>query len=272
MSIRFKHLRALRASGYKGLIPFITAGDLPHEATVRLMRQLTAAGASAIELGVPFSDPMADGPTIQRASERALRHGTTLKDVLQIVTDFRKTDDKTPIVLMGYFNPILRYGLAPFARDAENAGVDGVLIVDCPPEEAAHSCARDVFTAAGIDMIYLVAPTTPEDRVRMIADNASGFIYVVSLKGVTGSKALDTQAVADHVRQLRAVTSLPVAVGFGIKTPEAAVAVAKIADAVVIGSRLIELIEASGNGADPSEAVQWFASVRKALDRIEDAR
>lgn len=272
MSNRFNSLRELRDSGGKGLIPFITAGDLPHDITVKLLIDLTKAGANVIELGMPFSDPMADGPTIQRSTERALKNGTTLKDVLSVVSGFRKENTVTPLILMGYMNPVEQYGFKEFAKDAQAAGVDGVLLVDCPPEEAERSGVKEAFKAAGLDLVYLVAPTTKKERLEKIAAAASGFIYVVSLKGVTGSQALDVKSVEEHVKDLRAVTSLPIAVGFGIKTPETAVTFAKLADAVVIGSRLIEMIESSPNGNDPTQAVEWFGSVRKALDAIEDAK
>ena len=234
---------ALRAQGRKALIPFITAGDPDPAATVPLMRALVAAGADIIELGVPFSDPMADGPVIQRASERALAHKVGLKDVLRLVAEFRQQDAVTPVVLMGYANPVERMGYAAFAQTAKQAGVDGVLTVDIPPEESTG--VADVFKQAGLDPIFLLSPTTPEARIAEVARIAGGFIYYVSLKGVTGAAHLDTAEVARKIALVRQHCSLPVGVGFGIRDADTAAAIARIADAVVVGSRIVLEIESS---------------------------
>lgn len=233
----------LAAKQRKALIPFITAGDPSADLTVPLMHTLVEAGADVIELGVPFSDPMADGPTIQRASERALARGISLKHVLAMAADFRKTDNQTPIVLMGYANPIEAMGLDVFAQAAAQAGVDGVLVVDYPPEEAANFAAA--MGKNQLDPIYLLAPTSSEARFKQVAAVAKGYVYYVSLKGVTGAGHLDTAAVAARVPQIRAAIGLPVGVGFGIRNAETARQLAGVADAVVVGSRIIEEIEQS---------------------------
>jgi len=210
----------LRAQGRTALIPFVTAGDPQKDVTVPLMQTLVANGADIIELGVPFSDPMADGPVIQRASERALAHHTSLHDVLDMVRAFRETDSETPVVLMGYLNPIEVMGYAAFAKSAAEAGVDGVLTVDIPPEEG-----HDFLVALreqAIDPIYLLAPTSTAERIRKITNSASGFVYYVSLKGVTGASNLDVKAVSDKLAEIRATTDMPVGVGFGIKDAETA--------------------------------------------------
>jgi tryptophan synthase alpha chain len=229
------------AAGRKLLIPYITAGDPDPTATVPMMLKLVEAGADIIELGVPFSDPMADGPVIQRASERALRHHVSLQRVLALVQEFRQHDSTTPVVLMGYLNPIEVMGYDHFASQAANAGVDGVLTVDMPPEEADGliNALQDV----AIDPVFLVAPTTTAARVATIGAKASGFVYYVSVKGITGAGHLDTSAVADRVAQLRQTITLPIGVGFGIKDGESARRVAAVADAVVVGSALVALIE-----------------------------
>ncbi len=236
-------LTALQAQNKKALIPFITAGDPGKGLTVPLMHALVEAGADIIELGVPFSDPMADGPVIQRASERALANKVGLRDVLGMVAEFRKSNDTTPVVLMGYANPVERMGYEIFAKAAHDAGVDGVLTVDIPPEES-HGVA-DVFKANGLDPIFLLSPTTPEARVEQVAKAAGGFIYYVSLKGVTGSANLDTDEVARKLEMVRRHCKLPVGVGFGIRDAATAEAVARIADAVVVGSRIVNEIETS---------------------------
>jgi len=253
----------LQKKGRKALIPFITAGDPQPGQTVPLMHALVAAGADLIELGVPFSDPMADGPTIQRASERALAFGVSLRVVLGMVREFRKSDDATPVVLMGYANPIEAYGAAAFVADARDAGVDGVLTVDYPPEECAEFAA--LLRGQGLDPIFLLAPTSPERRYAEVAALGSGYIYYVSLKGVTGSAALDLDEVARRLPRIREKVGLPVGVGFGIRDAAAAARVATVADAVVIGSRIIEIIERSP--AAPAEAVGAFLrEVRAAMD------
>ncbi|MCX7673385.1 MAG: tryptophan synthase subunit alpha [Thiobacillaceae bacterium] len=254
----------LRAQGRKALIPFITAGDPSPELTVPLMHALVAGGADIIELGVPFSDPMADGPVIQRSSERALAHGVSLRRVLAMVETFRRTDVTTPVVLMGYANPIEAMGYEPFARDAADAGVDGVLTVDYPPEEAARLVA--VLQRHGLDAIFLLAPTTPPARVDAVTAQASGFIYYVSLKGVTGAAHLDIDAVAARLPAIRVRTGLPVGVGFGIRDPEAAQRVAQVADAVVIGSRIVQEIESSPPETVTENVRNLVAAFRNAID------
>jgi len=235
----------------KALIPFITAGDPQPAFTVPLMHALVDAGADIIELGVPFSDPMADGPVIQAADERALEHHVGLHHVLDMVKAFRQQDVATPVVLMGYLNPIEVMGNDRFAESCSEAGVDGILVVDMPPEEA------DELTAAmrqrAIDIIYLISPTTDEQRIRLINDVASGYLYYVSLKGVTGANSLDVDSVAQKLQQIRSITDLPVGVGFGIKDGATAQAVAKIADAVVVGSALVSRIAAN---VDDEQAIQ----------------
>ena len=233
----------LQASGKKALIPFITAGDPDASLTVPLMQSLVQAGADIIELGVPFSDPMADGPTIQRASERALAKGMSLTKVLQLVAEFRAADAQTPVVLMGYANPIEAMGVQAFAEAAAKAGVDGVLVVDYPPEEAKEFGKK--MQQSGIDPIFLLAPTSTPERIRQVGEVASGYVYYVSLKGVTGSGMLDIDEVARRIPQIRQHTGLPVGVGFGIRDAATAGKIAQVADAVVVGSRIIEEIEKS---------------------------
>lgn len=232
----------LREQGRKALVPFFTAGDPSPEQTVAIMRTLVEAGADIIELGVPFSDPMADGPVIQRASERALARGVCLRDVLGMVRDFRETDAQTPIVLMGYLNPVERMGYEAFAAAAQEAGVDGVLTVDMPPEEAEDLEA--VLENHGIDPVFLLAPTTTDERIDRIARAARGFIYYVSLKGVTGSDKLDVKSVSAKLQAIRRHTALPVGVGFGIRDAASAALVAPLSDAVIVGSALVSRIEA----------------------------
>lgn len=254
-----------RQAGRCALIPYITAGDGGAQASLSAMQALADNGADIIELGMPFSDPMADGPVIQKACERALAAGMTLHGVLELVRQFRQNND-TPIVLMGYMNPIERYGHQPFANDASQAGVDGVLLVDCPPEEAVS--IQQILSAQQIDQIFLIAPTSTETRLQRICSMASGFVYYVSLKGVTGAATLDEAALAQPIGQLRQHTDLPIAVGFGIKSPQDAVTVAKHADAVVIGSALVECLRLSNEqGADINKAVAGFMQpIRQALD------
>ncbi|MBE9609623.1 tryptophan synthase subunit alpha [Chitinilyticum piscinae] len=257
-------LDALKASGRKALIPFITAGDPQPDVTVSAMHALVAGGADIIELGVPFSDPMADGPVIQRASERALAKGMTLTKVLAMVAEFRKSDDKTPIVLMGYANPVEAMGYETFATAARAAGVDGLLTVDLPPEEA-EPCAN-ILKAHGIDLIFLLAPTTTEARVAHVARLASGYVYYVSLKGVTGAANLDTASVAEKLAMLRQHIALPIGVGFGIRDAETARQVARIGDAVVIGSRLVQEFEAGAAGLN-DRLTAFLTGVRQAMDQ-----
>lgn len=257
----------LNAEGRKALIPFITAGDPDAALTVPLMHTLVEAGADVIELGVPFSDPMADGPTIQRASERALARGMTLRKVLLLVVEFRKTDGKTPVVLMGYANPIEAMGLEKFAAAAAQAGVDGVLVVDYPPEEAAVFGAA--MKAQGMDPIFLIAPTSSAERIAHVAEIASGYVYYVSLAGVTGSGALNVEAVAERLPLIREKTGLPVGVGFGIRDASTAARIAGIADAVVVGSRIIEEIERSTAETACANVKTLVADIRRGVDEVK---
>ncbi|NLR73969.1 tryptophan synthase subunit alpha [Leeia aquatica] len=254
----------LQQRGRKALIPFITAGD-PHPGqTVSLMHALVAGGANLIELGVPFSDPMADGPVIQRASERALKHGVGLGQVLDMVAEFRKTDSQTPVVLMGYANPVARMGYEVFANRAKMAGVDGLLTVDVPPEESDELLTA--LKAQQIAPIYLLAPTTPEARIKAIAERAQGYVYYVSLKGVTGASHVDYSAVGARMPELRKHIHLPIGVGFGISDGAGAAAVAKVADAVIIGSRLVKEIESSTADTLAGNLQRLVAELRAAMD------
>jgi tryptophan synthase alpha chain len=257
---------SLKAQNKKALIPYITAGDPDPGDTVTLAHALVQAGANIIELGVPFSDPMADGPVIQRASERALAHHVSLHQVLDMVREFRETDNDTPIVLMGYLNPVEVMGYDTFAKAAADAGVDGVLTVDMPPEEA-EDLGRALMEN-GLDPIYLMAPTTSEERIQKICAAARGYVYYVSLKGVTGAATLNVQSVAEKMQQIRAKTSLPIGVGFGIKDAASAAAIAAVADAVVVGSALIQNIEQHmANRALMMEQVATLiSSMRVAMD------
>lgn len=234
-------LEKLKGEGRKALIPYVTAGDPDPGITVPLMHAMVKAGADIIELGVPFSDPMADGPVIQRAAERALEHHVSLKDVLAMVAEFRQSDSETPLVLMGYLNPVEIMGYEAFASEAQKAGVDGVLTVDLPPEEAEDFLVT--MRAHEIDPIFLLAPTSDENRIKTICEAASGYVYYVAVKGVTGAGNLDAQSVGEKLNQIRSLTNLPVGVGFGIKDAASASAIANIADAVVVGSALIQKIE-----------------------------
>ncbi len=259
---------ALRAQGRKALIPYVTAGFPFADITPALMLGMVEAGADIIELGVPFSDPMADGPVIQRAGEKALAQGVGMAQVLQHVHEFRTRNDSTPVVLMGYANPVERYdqlhGLGAFVRDAAAAGVDGVLIVDYPPEECTEFAAQ--LRAQGMDLIFLLAPTSTEQRMQQVAAVASGYVYYVSLKGVTGSGALDTGAVEQMLPRIREHVHIPVGVGFGIRDAASAQAIGRVADAVVIGSRLIELIEPQPYEKVVPVARDFLRPIRKALD------
>lgn len=234
-------LAALRARGEVALVPFIVAGDPDLDTTRALLLAAAEAGADLIELGVPFSDPTADGPVIQRAGMRALRHGTSLRQILELVAELRRGGFTTPLVLFGYYNPIFHYGPARLVADAQRAGIDGLLVVDLPPEEADE--LWQPARAAGLDVIFLLAPTSDPRRVKAVLRKASGFVYFVSMTGVTGSKAVDTADVEALVRALRPQCKLPIGVGFGISTPEEARAIANFADAVVVGSAIVRLIE-----------------------------
>lgn len=235
---RFEQLKSVDRTA---LVPFVTAGDPAPLVTVGLMHAMVDAGADLIELGVPFSDPMADGPVIQRASERALVHGVSLRDVLSMVREFRTRDELTPVVLMGYLNPIEVMGYEAFATAAQKAGVDGALVVDVPPEEG-HDLV-EAMRVKGLDLVYLLAPTSTEGRIRKIAGVASGFVYYVSVKGITGAGHLDPDAVAIKVAEIRRLMPLPVGVGFGIKDAQTAGRMASVADAVIVGSAIVGRIE-----------------------------
>ena len=235
-----RRFAALKAQGRAGLIPFITAGDPDPATSLELLQALPQAGADLIELGMPFSDPMADGPAIQAASQRALKAGATLAATLALAERFRGGDGMTPVILMGYYNPIYRHGPAAFVREAAAAGVDGLIIVDLPPEEDEE--LRPLAEAAGIAFIRLVAPTTSEARLATLLAGASGFVYYISITGITGTRSAALDDVAQATARLRAHTPLPVAVGFGIKTPEDAAGIARVADAAVVGSALVQVI------------------------------
>ena len=254
----------LARSQKKALIPFVTAGDPEPGMTVPLMHALVDAGADVIELGVPFSDPMADGPVIQRASDRALKHGVGLDRVLEFVRAFRTTNETTPVVLMGYANPIEALGAGRFVDEAQQAGVDGVLVVDYPPEEC-ESFAR-LVCSHGMDLIFLLAPTSGDARMARVAALASGYLYYVSLKGVTGAAHLDLAEVADNIVRIRRQTELPVGVGFGIRDAATARAVGEFADAVVIGSAIIQKMETAPAGEQVRHAAAFMRGIREALD------
>ncbi|MCU7876624.1 MAG: tryptophan synthase subunit alpha [Candidatus Thiodiazotropha sp. (ex Lucinoma borealis)] len=269
MSLVSRKFAQLKAQGKKALIPFITAGDPIPEITVDLMHDLVAAGADLIELGVPFSDPMADGPVIQRASERALEYNVSLRDVLDMVSQFRQLDAETPVILMGYLNPIEVMGYEHFADQAANAGVDGILIVDIPPEEGDE--LQRILKANSIDQVFLVAPTSTPDRIQRICDVSGGFVYYVSVKGVTGASHLDLKSVEHKLAEIRSRTDLPVGVGFGIKDAQTAAAVSRLADAVVVGSALVSRVEAL---ADEPEKIgaslrEVISSMRQAMDKVD---
>ncbi len=267
MSRLQKRMESLRHTRRKGLIPFITAGFPQPDWTVAAMHQLVASGADVIELGVPFSDPMADGPVIQQASEQAISQGVCLQDVLSMVATFRQQDNDTPVILMGYLNPVERFGHAEFVAAAAIAGVDGVLLVDSPVEESAE--LLKMLREQDMSQIFLVAPTTDEQRLARILEAASGFVYYVSLKGVTGAANLDTGELAEKMAVIRAHSSLPVAVGFGVADADSAQAVAQQADAVVIGSALVKAMAASQTRDELLSAIDAFLSpVRAALDTL----
>jgi tryptophan synthase alpha chain len=255
----------LAGQGRKALIPFITAGDPNPEWTVDIMHALVEGGASLLELGVPFSDPTADGPVIQAASERAIARGVSLPGVLDMVTEFRKRDQDTPVILMGYMNPVIRFGAGRLAEAAAAAGIDGFLLVDCPPEEDSELQAS--LAARDIDCIRMVAPTTTTERLDSICPTARGFIYYVSFKGITGADRLDAAAIAAPIAAIRERTELPVAAGFGITGPASAAATAQFADAVVIGSALVRLLAEAGSRAEAATVARDFvASVHESLE------
>jgi len=257
--------------GGKLLIPYITAGDPDLDTTLALMHTLVASGCDIIELGIPFSDPMADGPVIQLACERALKAGTRLIDVLETVRRFRETDDDTAVVLMGYMNPLERLGVAEFADRARDAGVDGVLTVDLPPEESG--ALGEELDRVGLDAVYLLSPTTSDKRLARVGALGSGYLYYVSLKGVTGAAKLDTTEVAGRVTHIKSMVGLPVAVGFGISDAESAATVSATADAVIVGSALVALV--GEHGGDPDtlhrEIATLTGGMRRAMDAIAGA-
>ena len=269
MSRIAKRFDALRARGRSALIPYITAGDPHPDVTVRLMHTLVRSGADIIELGIPFSDPMADGPVIQRAAERALAHHVSLHQVLEMVRSFRTQDQETPVVLMGYLNPIEVMGYVSFAEQAKAAGVDGVLTVDLPPEES--ELMLDALHENALDPIFLIAPTSSTERIRKICAASRGYVYYVSLKGITGAANLDIDAVSSKLQDIRAETDLPVGVGFGIKDADSARHMAAVADAVVVGSAIISRIEEKAASLDAvDQAVGDFvASLSAAIDQAE---
>jgi tryptophan synthase alpha chain len=254
----------LKSNNKKALIPYITAGDPHPKHTVALLHTMVKSGADMIELGIPFSDPMADGPVIQRASERALVHKVGLTKVLELVAEFRQIDTKTPIILMGYANPIEAMGVEKFTNLAKKSGVDGVLTVDYPPEECAEFIAA--LTANNMDSIFLLSPTTDSNRVDLIVNQATGFLYYVSLKGVTGAANLDIEQVKGRVAEIRAKTNLPIGVGFGVKDAATAKNVAQFADAVVVGSRMVQTIEGSTEENIMQNVTALIQELRLAID------
>ena len=264
---------ALREEGRAGLVTYLTAGDPDPETSARLFAGIAPAGADLIEIGMPFSDPMADGPAIQEAGQRALKQGRNLRRTLALVRELRRADDATPIVLMGYYNPIYRYGPEPFARDAVSAGVDGVIVVDLPPEEDAE-LTRPAH-AASLDLIRLATPTSDEQRLPLIVERASGFLYYVAIAGITGTRSADSAEVAAAVVRLRRFTPLPVAVGFGIRTPEQAAQVARAADAAVVGTALVQRLALNLNpdySAKPGLVEAVLADVRALAAGVREAR
>ncbi len=256
--------KKLQSQKKQALIPFVTAGDPAPAMTVPIMRALVSAGADILELGVPFSDPMADGPTIQRSSERALKHNVGLKDVLGFVREFRTSDTTTPVVLMGYANPIEAMGYVTFAASAQSAGVDGVLVVDYPPEESKDLVG--LLKKCGIDSIFLLSPTSEEGRIEQVGRMASGYIYYVSLKGVTGAANIDLKEVGAKLPLIRSHIKLPIGVGFGIRDAQTAKAIASISDAVVIGSRLVQEIESSQPDQLIGNLSTLVGGIRRAMD------
>jgi tryptophan synthase alpha chain len=257
---------ALAAQNKKGLITFITAGDPSPDLTVPLMHALVDGGVDVIELGVPFSDPMAEGPVIQRACERALKFGVGIRDVLALVREFRETNTSTPVVMMGYANPIEHMGQAAFIEEARDAGVDGAIVVDYPPEECEEFAKA--MQENGLDLIFLLAPTSTEDRMAQVAKVGSGFSYYVSLKGVTGAANIDTREVAERITAVRKHVKLPIGVGFGIRDAATAKAVASVSDAVVIGSRIIQELENTPQNQAPEKVRVFVQEIRKALDEL----
>jgi tryptophan synthase alpha chain len=268
-----RRFAALKEEGRAGLVTFLMAGDPDRETFARLLEGLPAAGADLIEIGMPFSDPMADGPAIQAAGLRALKAGMTLKGTLDLVRAFRRRDDATPIVLMGYYNPIYRYGPERFVADAKAAGVDGLIIVDLPPEEDGE--LFEPASAGGLDFVRLTTPTSDDRRLPVVLRRASGFVYYVSIAGITGTKSAESGAVAEAVARLRRHTGLPLAVGFGIKTPSQAAEIARIADAAVVGSALVQRVTDhldDGGRAKPGLVEAVLGDVRALADGVRGAR
>lgn len=260
---------ALKAEGRAGFIPYVMTGDPSRDEALEILRGLPAAGADLIELGLAFSDPMAEGPPIQRAALRGLAAGMTLRGTLDLVADFRKGDDATPVILMGYLNPVESYGYEAFARDAAEAGVDGLIVVDCPPEEAGPMAAA--LDAQGVSLIRLATPTSDDERLQVIARGTSGFVYYVSVAGVTGVKEAVAADVAPAVERVRKATGLPVAVGFGVRTPERAAEIARVADAVVAGSVFVDEIAAALEANEPA-VPRVLAKVKALADAVKTAR
>ncbi|MGH7026328.1 tryptophan synthase subunit alpha [Brevundimonas sp.] len=260
---------ALKAEGRAGFIPYVMTGDPSRDEALEILRGLPAAGADLIELGLAFSDPMAEGPPIQRAALRGLAAGMTLRGTLDLVADFRAGDDATPVILMGYLNPVESYGYEAFARDAAAAGVDGLIVVDCPPEEAGPLAAA--LDAAQVSLIRLATPTSDDDRLKVIARGTSGFVYYVSVAGVTGVKEAQAAAVAPAVERVRRAANLPVAVGFGVKTPERAAEIARVADAVVAGSVFVDEVAAALAANEPA-VPRVLARVKALADAVRTAR
>ena len=260
---------ALKAEGRAGFIPYVMTGDPSRDEALEILRGLPAAGADLIELGLAFSDPMAEGPPIQRAALRGLAAGMTLRGTLDLVADFRKGDDATPVILMGYLNPVESYGYEAFAADAAAAGVDGLIVVDCPPEEAGPLAAA--LDAAEVSLIRLATPTSDDDRLKVIARGTSGFVYYVSVAGVTGVKEAQAAAVAPAVERVRKAANLPVAVGFGVKTPERAAEIARVADAVVAGSVFVDEVAAALAANEPA-VPRVLAKVKALADAVKTAR
>lgn len=259
----------LKAEGRAGFVPYVMTGDPSRDEALEILKGLPAAGADLIELGLAFSDPMAEGPPIQRAALRGLKAGMTLRGTLDLVADFRKVDQDTPLILMGYLNPVESYGYEVFARDAAEAGVDGIIVVDCPPEEAAPLLAA--LKAADLSLIRLATPTSDDDRLKVIAEGTSGFVYYVSVAGVTGVKEAVAAEVAPAVERVRRAADLPVAVGFGVKTPERAAEIARVADAVVAGSVFVNEVAAALEANEPA-VPRVLAKVKALSDAVRNAR
>ncbi|MEM6811252.1 MAG: tryptophan synthase subunit alpha [Pseudomonadota bacterium] len=256
-----KRFQSLKGENKKALITFITAGDPNEEKSLSVLKSLPKAGADLIEIGMPFTDPMADGPAIQEAGIRALDAGMSLEKLLKMVTEFRDSDDETPVILMGYFNPIYKYGRGKFVKDAKEAGVDGLIIVDLPPEEDQE--LREPAKLVDLQFIKLLTPTTKKERLDKVLANASGFLYYVSITGVTGTKSADTDAVSQHIQEIKGKTDLPIAIGFGIKTPEDANTMSVIADGIVVGSAIVENIKQNQDDSDLVPIIEKQVSALK---------